>query len=165
MLPRLATFCSRMTSIAPASVLIGVGQQRQKTRALDGDRELALVEGLRAGDAARDDLARLGDVALQGPEILVIDVGDAFGREAAKLLAAREAAAAATTAAAIATTFAAAFAVGMGCSAVHVGYSRALILRVVQTALAFGRQARRFVAQPVTAAAAGLALLVGRFGH
>src|SRR5579883_2615325 len=98
MLPRLATFCSRMTSIAPASVLIGVGQQGQEARALDRDSQLALVEGLRAGDAARDDLARLGDVALQGAEVLVIDVSDAFGREAAKLLAAREAAAAATTA-------------------------------------------------------------------
>src|SRR6185437_1081681 len=68
MLPRLATFCSRMTSIALASVLIGVGQQRQEARALDRDRELTLIEGLRAGDAARDDLAGLGDVALQDAE-------------------------------------------------------------------------------------------------
>src|SRR6185437_14925751 len=99
MLPRLATFCSRMTSIAPASVLIGVGQQREEARALDRDGELPLIEGLRAGDAARNDLAGLGDVTLQGAEILVVDVRDAFGREAAKLLAARETAAAAATAA------------------------------------------------------------------
>src|SRR5487761_928538 len=129
MLPRLATFCRRMTSIAPASVLIGVGQQRQEARALDRDGQLALVEGLRAGDAARDDLTGLGDIALQGAEILVIDVRDAFGREAAKLLAAREAAAAATTTAAISTitaiaaiaaiTAVATTAHRAGCSAVH----------------------------------------------
>src|SRR5690242_1768572 len=130
MLPRLATFCSRMTSIAPASVLIRVGQQRQEARALDRDGELALVERLRAGDAARYDLAGLGDIALQGAEILVIDVRDAFRREAAKLLAAREAAATATatttiaaTVTAIATAVTAAIttvaAHRAGCSAVH----------------------------------------------
>ena len=70
------------------SVLIGVGQERQEARALDRDGELPLVERLRAGDAARDDLAGLGDVALQGGEILVVDGLDAFGREAAELLAA-----------------------------------------------------------------------------
>src|SRR5713226_5217824 len=95
MLPRLATFCSRMTSIAVASVLIGVGQQRQKARALDRHRELALIERFRAGDTARNDLAGLGDIALQGGEILVVDGLHAFGGEAAELLATREAAAAA----------------------------------------------------------------------
>src|SRR5260370_35537538 len=90
MLPRLATFCSRMTSIAVASVLIGVGQQRQKARALDRHRELALIERFRAGDAARNALAGLGDIALQGGEILVVDGLHAFGGEAGELLAARE---------------------------------------------------------------------------
>src|SRR5256885_12498023 len=42
-------------------------------RSLDRHRELALIEGFRAGDAARNDLARLGDIALQGGEILVVD--------------------------------------------------------------------------------------------
>jgi len=69
-------------------MLIGVGQQREEARALDGHRELALVEGLRAGDAARNDLACLGDVALERGEILVVDLLDAFGGEASKLLAA-----------------------------------------------------------------------------
>src|SRR5215469_1541975 len=129
MLPRLATFCSRMTSIAPASVLIGVGQQGQEARALDRDGQLALVERLRAGDAARDDLAGLGDITLQGAEILVVDVRDAFRGEAAKLLAAREAAAAAATTAAATTTVASAVTAAVavtapvahriGCSAVH----------------------------------------------
>src|ERR1700732_3170431 len=73
MLPRLATFCRRMTSIEVPSVLIGVGQQRQKARPLDRHRELALIERFGAGDAARNDLARLGDIALQGGEILVVD--------------------------------------------------------------------------------------------
>src|SRR5256885_7075302 len=79
MLPRLATFCRRMTSIEVASVLIGVGQEREKARPLDRHRELALIEGFRAGDAARNDLARLGDIALQGGEILVVDRLHAFG--------------------------------------------------------------------------------------
>src|SRR5579872_5872925 len=131
MLPRLATFCSRMISIGPASVLIGVGQQREEARALDRDRELALVERLRASDAARDDLAGLGDIALQGAEILVIDVRDAFRGEAAELLAAREAAATAAAAAATVTTITTVTAITAivatavaatreaGCSAIH----------------------------------------------
>src|SRR6202140_5861488 len=91
MLPRLATFCSRMSSMAATSVLIGVRQQREETRALDRRRQLALVETLGAGDAARHDLAGLGHVVLQRRQILVIDHGDAVGRETAELLAPREA--------------------------------------------------------------------------
>src|SRR2546430_12831861 len=87
-----------MTSIEVPSVLIGVGQQRQKARPLDRHRELALIEGFRAGDAARNDLARLGDIALQGGEILVVDRLHAFGGEAAELAATRKAAAAAAPA-------------------------------------------------------------------
>src|SRR5256885_12809458 len=94
MLPRLATFCSRMTSIEVPSVLIGVGQQRQKARPLDRHRELALIERFRAGDATRNDLARLGDIALEGGEILVVDRLHAFGGEAAELPATRGATAA-----------------------------------------------------------------------
>src|SRR4029077_2790837 len=77
-------------------VLIGVRQQRQETRALDRDRELALVEGLRSRDAARHDLAGLGDIALECREILVVDRLHPFGGETAELLATREAATAAT---------------------------------------------------------------------
>src|SRR5512139_3639982 len=103
MLPRLATLVSRITSIElsslglPDSVLVGVRQQCQEARALHGDSELPLVEGLRARDAARHDLARLGDVPLERGEVLVVDVLHAFGGEAAELLAAGETAVAATT--------------------------------------------------------------------
>jgi len=58
-------------------VLIGVGEQRQEARALDRHRQLTLVEGLGARDAARYDLAGLGDVILQRGEILVVDLLDA----------------------------------------------------------------------------------------
>src|SRR5687768_15686690 len=89
MFPRLATLVSRMTSMV-ISMLIGVRQQREVTRALDRRRELALVERLGARDAARDDLAGFGDVLLQRGEILVVDLLDAFGREPAELATARE---------------------------------------------------------------------------
>src|SRR6266699_4784146 len=100
MFPRLATFWSRMTSIGAPSVLVGIGQQRQEARALDRHRQLALIEGLGPRDAARNDLAGLGDVALERAEILVVDRLHALGGEAAELLTTREAAAAAAAAAA-----------------------------------------------------------------
>src|SRR3984957_5764912 len=109
MLPRLATFWSRITSIAVTLVLIGVRQQGQEASALDRDRELTLIERLRTRDATRNDLARLGDVALQRGQILIVNVLHALGGEATKLLTAGETAAAAcTTTAATATVIAAA---------------------------------------------------------
>src|ERR1700733_1265703 len=84
-------------------MLVGVRQQGEEARALDRYRELALIERLRARDAAGDDLARLSDVALQRGEIFVVNVLDAFGRETAELLASGE-----TTTAASTTTVAAA---------------------------------------------------------
>src|SRR5215218_5742856 len=89
MVPRLATFVKRMTSMM-ASVLVGVRQQREVTRTLDRRRELALIERFRARDAARNDLARLGDVLLENAQILVIDLLDVFGGETAELATARE---------------------------------------------------------------------------
>src|SRR5688572_33081018 len=71
-------------------MLVGVWQQRQIPGALDRGRELALVERLGARDAARDDLAHLGDVLLERRQILVVDQLDAFRREAAELATARE---------------------------------------------------------------------------
>jgi hypothetical protein len=68
-------------------VLVGVRQEPQVARALDRDRELALVERPRAGDPARDDLAGLGDIGLQGRQILVVDLVGVLGRELAVLLA------------------------------------------------------------------------------
>src|SRR6185436_19925054 len=77
-------------------MLIGVRQQREVTRALDRRGELALVERLGARDAARDDLAGLGDVLLEDGEILVVDLLHTLGRETAELATARERAVAAT---------------------------------------------------------------------
>src|SRR5512134_1798223 len=88
-------------------MLVGVRQQREVTRTLDRRRELALIERLRARDAARDDLSSLGDVLLQRAQILVVDLLHAFGGETAELATARERAvstAAATTTATRTTT-------------------------------------------------------------
>src|ERR1700686_4750167 len=87
MLPRLATFCSSMSSMAATSVLIGIRQQRQETRALDRRSQLALIEALGAGDTARHDLTGLGHVVLQRRQILVVDHDDAVGGEATEFLA------------------------------------------------------------------------------
>src|SRR5678809_770428 len=71
-------------------VVVGVRDQGQEARALDGGRELALVLRLGARDAAGDDLAGLGEVLAQGVEILVIDLLDALGGELAELAAAEK---------------------------------------------------------------------------
>src|ERR1700686_1630169 len=75
-----------------SSVLVGVREQREEARALDRDREVALIEGLRARNAARHDLAGLGDVALQSRKVLVVDGLHALGGESAEFFAPREAA-------------------------------------------------------------------------
>src|SRR5690606_15257087 len=49
-----------------------------------------LVLGLGAGDAARNDLAGFGNVGLQGVEIFVIDLLDAFSGETAELTTTEE---------------------------------------------------------------------------
>src|SRR5216683_2385708 len=95
-------------------MLVGVRQQGQEACALDRNSELALIERLRARDAAGDDLARLGDVALQRGEILVVNVLHALGCEAAELLPARKTA---TAAAAATSTAAAAIAAAAAISA------------------------------------------------
>src|ERR1044071_9218489 len=74
-----------------ASVLIGVRQQGQVAGTLHRNGQLALVVRLGAGDAAGNDLAGFGDVALEDAEILVVDALDAFGSEAAELAAAEKA--------------------------------------------------------------------------
>src|SRR5690242_5060139 len=81
-----------MTVGAPRGLLVtvAVGQKREEARVLHGRRQLALIARLRARDAARHDLAGLGDVLAQHVEILVVDLDDALGREAAELLAAEE---------------------------------------------------------------------------
>src|ERR1700742_2071484 len=73
-----------------ASVQVGVRQQRQETRTLDGDAQLALIVRLGAGDARRDDPAVFVDEILQHIDILVIDLLYLFHRETAEFLAAEE---------------------------------------------------------------------------
>src|SRR5262245_15148544 len=78
--------------MAGSSVQVGVVQQRQEAGAVDRDRELALVAGLGAGDAGRDDLAVLVDEVLEQGDVLVVDLLDLLGGEAAELAAAEQAA-------------------------------------------------------------------------
>src|SRR3970040_602441 len=58
-----------------------VRQQGHRPGALDGVGELALMARAAARDAARDDLAALGDEAAQAAHVLVIDEAD-LGRTA-----------------------------------------------------------------------------------
>src|SRR6185437_2723848 len=67
-----------------------VRQQCQEPRTLHCRGQLALVTGVGTGDAAGNDLAGFGDVLLQRGEVLVVDVLDALGREAAELAAAEK---------------------------------------------------------------------------
>src|SRR5262249_19437210 len=60
---------------SPSLLADHVRQQPEKAGVLDGARELALLLGGHRGDPARHDLAALGDVTLQQPHILVIDLG------------------------------------------------------------------------------------------
>src|SRR5689334_17938424 len=67
-----------------------VRQQSEEARALDGSRQLALLLGRHGRDAARHDLAALGDVAHQQLGILVVDLRRVGTRERAGLAAAEE---------------------------------------------------------------------------
>src|SRR5882724_9703 len=67
-----------------------VRQQAEETRALDGARELALLLGGHRRDAARHDLAALGDVTHQQLGILVVDLRRVGARERAALAAAKK---------------------------------------------------------------------------
>src|SRR5205807_9825902 len=69
----------------------GVGEQRDLAAALDGGRHLALVPRAVPRDAARDDLAPLGDEVLQLRRVLVVDL-EALVRAVPAHLAAAEAA-------------------------------------------------------------------------
>src|SRR5580700_8736204 len=67
-----------------------IRQQAEETRALDGAREFALFLGGDGGDAARHDLAALGDVTHQQLGILVVDLRRVRARERAGLAAAEK---------------------------------------------------------------------------
>src|SRR5580698_2563671 len=64
-----------------------VGQQAEETRALDGAREFTLLLGGDGSDAARHDLAALGDITHQQLGILVVDLRRIRARERAGLAA------------------------------------------------------------------------------
>src|SRR5258707_11385204 len=85
----LGSFSSRMTCMSRGlrSVQIGVGQQREKARALDRRAELALITRLGPGDACGHDFAVLLHEVLEDVDVLVVDLLDAFGGEAAELAA------------------------------------------------------------------------------
>src|SRR5258708_2778112 len=73
-----------MTSTMMAFLLHAVGQEAEIARALDRLRQLALLLGRHRGDAARHDLAALGDEALQQLHVLVVDLGRVRPREGAR---------------------------------------------------------------------------------
>src|SRR5205823_14520771 len=62
-----------------------VREQTQKPRPLDRLGQLALPLGRDRGDAARHDLAALGDEALQQLDVLVVDLGGIGSGERARL--------------------------------------------------------------------------------
>src|SRR5690554_845092 len=74
-------------SCRSATVTVGEGQQSQVAGAFDSDCQLTLVLGLCTGDTAGYDLAGFGDVGLQGVEIFVIDLFNAFSGKTAELSA------------------------------------------------------------------------------
>src|SRR3990172_409066 len=82
----------------------GVGEDGEHARALDGARDLPLVQRAVAADAARDDLAALGEEVLELPLVLVVDLERLVGAEPADLAPA-EAATAALLAAAVPPVF------------------------------------------------------------
>src|SRR6188768_1233701 len=70
----------------------GERQERDVARALDGEGHLALVARAVAADAARDDLAALGDEVLERLRVLVVDDQRLVRAVAADALPARAAA-------------------------------------------------------------------------
>ena len=84
--------CPRLPgkSSGPRTLLDHVGQQTEEPRALDGARQLTLLLGRHRGDAARHDLAALGDVAAEQAAVLVVDLRRAGAGERARLAAAVE---------------------------------------------------------------------------
>ena len=66
-------------------MVVGVRQQGQEARTLDGGVQLTLVMCLGAGQAGRNDLAVFLDEIAQGIEIFVVNLLDTGSGEAAEL--------------------------------------------------------------------------------
>jgi hypothetical protein len=64
----------------------GEGHEGNVAGTFDRRAELALVSGTIAGDAARDDLATLGDQIAQTFNVLIIDIDDLICTKPADLL-------------------------------------------------------------------------------
>src|SRR5258706_2165438 len=88
--PRFTTFSIRIICMVVSSVQVGEVQEREEARALDRHAQLALVAGLGAGDAGRDDLAVLVHEVLQDDDVLVVDFLDLLGGETAEPAAAEK---------------------------------------------------------------------------
>src|SRR5258705_12532888 len=86
----LALLCFSRVSPFSKTSADDVRQQSEKARALDRPCKLSLFLRRYCGDAARHDLAALGDIALQQTNVLVIDLGRVGARERAGLAAAEE---------------------------------------------------------------------------
>ena len=87
---RAAGFATPQPAARQLSVQIRIRQERQKSRPVDRHRELPLVARLGPGDPRRDDLTVLVDEILQDTDVLVVDLLDFLGCEAAELPAAEE---------------------------------------------------------------------------
>src|SRR5215831_13005051 len=73
---------------SPVWSALGVGRERQQrdgARALQGVGQRPLMLGARPGDAARQDLAPLGQEPAEAADLLVVDVVDALDAERADL--------------------------------------------------------------------------------
>src|SRR3989442_14298390 len=95
-----------MICMRAPSVQVCVRQQREIARALDRRGELPLIACLRAGDPRRHDLAVLLDEILEDVDVLVVDLLDLLGREAAELAALEQVVAALAFLAVLALSFA-----------------------------------------------------------
>src|SRR4029079_12159081 len=73
-----------------SSLFHDVGKQADVPGALDRTRQFALLLGGNGGDPRRDDLAALGDKALEQSDVLVIDARRVLARKGAGLAAAKE---------------------------------------------------------------------------
>src|SRR5471032_2246416 len=87
--PSFSTRSSRITCMV-VLLLHDIGQQRHEAGALDGVGQNALLLVADRGDAGRNDLAALGNVALQELDVLVVDLRRVIAGEGAGLLPAEE---------------------------------------------------------------------------